>query len=362
MNRRLRKAKKFYIYVVVFVAFVNACFYCPEVQAADSIDISDKVDVFVGFDSIIDGSTVVSPFPSDVFFNVVKISSTFRTPTSSSLDITQSGDRFYGTINWPSSGSYEVGTFSSNLIFRIGFSDLSSIAQDGYVHFPDLKIQFYFQLSDNNGNLDSDSVLGVFDVPYLVNIPNSSLVYSRIERMSSSSSTWVVTLNLSEFSYNVGENFQIVCPYTCSVQSSSGGSLNEWFSVFVHGAWGVDCYGSAYPGLSTTDDLENNVQDLVDGYNDSAGSQAASDLGNSASGYEQAEDNLFQGSESSLSGFEFFDFSGYTGITTGLSFVSTMMQSIYSNLGGMSGIGIVISVLFSVMFLAIVIGLYRYFK
>ena len=52
MNRRLRKSKKFYIYVVVFVAFVNACFFMPmDVQAgvlggAETLMSIDGIDSY----------------------------------------------------------------------------------------------------------------------------------------------------------------------------------------------------------------------------------------------------------------------------------------------------------------------------
>lgn len=352
--------KKINVYVVVFVALVNACFYCPEVYAADSLDASDLVNVYVGFTQVISNSEAVSPEPT-ASFDVVMDSSAFRFPSSGNISINQNGDRFNGTYNGSVIGSYQVGTFSSNLIFRVSFSSLADLAEDGYVHFPDLKIQFYFTLRGRISDYD-DVGLGTFDVPYLVNIPNSSLVYARIESVPEIPGRWVVTLNLSEYSYKINENFQIVCPYKVSFQSPNGSSLNNRFSVYVSDVNEFDFSCVAYPGLSTKGDLENNVKDLVDGYNDSTGNQVSSDFESGVNDYDQAEDNLFNTSTGALQGFEFFDFGSFSAVTSGLSFCSSLLTSIYENFGGINGIGIVISVLFSVLFMAIVIGLFRYYK
>lgn len=113
---------------------------------------------------------------------------------------------------------------------------------------------------------------------------------------------------------------------------------------------------------NTVDAITDGFNDSINGYDDSAGSQVASDLDNSASGYESVEDSIFTSSKSSLEGFEFFDFNSIPAVVTGLSFITTTATAIFDAMGGASGAGIVLSVLFAVMFVSIVIGLYRYFK
>ncbi len=375
--------KKFFIYVVVFVSVVNACFFVPmKVQAADSVSyVTPYMRIFFDNDVVVDHGKPVSPYP-DSSFQVVKTSSSFRQSRFSGSSATNSS----GTTYFSGSTSFsEIATFEGS--FRVGIyfwneGELADLFSNGYINLSTLNVYIPFRLTSASGtdesggaSIDDSNHLydGIFDIPTVITLPNGGEVLTNL--MKSSTSVYVLELTLVDISYRSGSSFYVDCPYICSSESDSGTVFYENLDISVEPLFSVyddpgainDGYiryttGVAYSGESVDDIIGDNVQDLVDGYNDSAGNQAASDLGNSASGYEQAEDSLFQGSESSLSGFEFFDFSGYTGITTGLSFVSSMLVSIYNNFGGMSGIGIVISVLFSVMFLAIVIGLYRYFK
>lgn len=363
-KRYIKKfSERFIVYIVVFVAFVNACFFMPiQVQASDgSFDFSKSLSIHVGFVRVVNYSAPVSPFPDNALFRVVKTSSAFHSSNSSNINISQNGGKYNGTINDAVFDTYEVGTFQSNLVFRFDFNydHVNSIAEDGYINFPSLDIQFYFRFQ-NDSSVHPDTFKGVFDTPYLINVPNGNIIYTRLEPVDSGQ--WVLTLNLSEFSYQIGQNFQVVCPYTCSVQSPMGSTLNERFDITIADVYNVGVTGIGYPGLSTKGNLENNVQDLVDGYNDSAGNQVSSDFESGVNDYDQAEDNLFNTSTGVLQGFEFFDFGSFSAVTSGLSFCSSLLTSIYENFGGINGIGIVISVLFSVLFMAIVIGLFRYYK
>ena len=341
MNRRLRKAKNFYIYVVVFVAFVNACFFMPmEAQAA----------TVGGAESL------------------VNVSSSDFNNSSGITYVSGQSDKSIVNIGWSNDTRHIL-----SLRFRVSGVDVD-FANGNYFLYT---ARCFFW---SNNNVSSHSYLDrtVYPDTFSVLDPNPApgITFSTGSFVTYNQPQW------DEF----GGSFLIAVAGDYNYILDP---LDFSFDMRLH-YWGVDAPKITSLGFrldsqslvvvdtrsqaqdileqienntgETTDAVINGFNQAMNGYNDSAGSQVASDLGNSASGYEQAEGNLFQGSESSLSGFEFFDFSGYTGITTGLSFVSTMMQSIYSNLGGMSGIGIVISVLFSVMFLAIVIGLYRYFK
>lgn len=339
MNRRLRKSKKFYIYVVVFVAFVNACFYCPEVYAADVGGAETLLSVSSPYSSSIFGACVSGGEQGQI--NGVNLSNddTLRLNLDFTVaDLSTSfndGDYFEYLVDLFIFGGGSVGSYIDNTVYVNTFEVWNPSVSGGY----------------NNPNIS-------FSSDYTRSYANGPTVGFRRR--------FIVSGTYSKM-YSLHFNFDIELHYW-GVNASDLSSLYcriDTQSLIVRDSSSV--YGDVLDRIegnteNTTDAVTDGFNQAMNGYDDSAGSQAASELGNSASGYEQAEGNLFHGSESSLSGFEFFDFSGYTGITTGLSFVSTMMQSIYSNLGGMSGIGIVISVLFSVMFLAIVIGLYRYFK
>lgn len=49
-------------------------------------------------------------------------------------------------------------------------------------------------------------------------------------------------------------------------------------------------------------------------------------------------------------------------MVTGISFVTATMTGWFNNAGGASGVGIVLSILFSVMLVAMVLGLYRWYQ
>lgn len=372
-SRRFRRIfRKVNIFVVVFVAFVNACIYSPiHSLAADSVsDIVPYFGLFCGSSTMIRDGLVVSDTAT---FQVVKTASSFMPSTFRSSTSTGNHEDYYssGTIS-----SYELATFQGNLIFRFYFepdTDLSPLFVDDYLHFSNLKIQVVFRIINSSATGETGSpsderehlLDGVFGVPSVINIPNGSIISPRMEKLGTSS--YALTLNLVDFSYKRDEHIEIFVPYTCSSRSNSGAYFYDNLDLTIQLDYGENplslfVYGEALPGISVNDDVSQNVQDLVDGYDSSSGNQVASDFESGAASYDQAEDNLFNSADSALTGFKFFDFSTFGTITTGLSFVSGIMTSIYNNFGAMQGLGIVLSVLFSVMFMAIVIGFYRYFK
>lgn len=103
-------------------------------------------------------------------------------------------------------------------------------------------------------------------------------------------------------------------------------------------------------------------QDIVEGYDSSAGSSAQSALDSSLSGADQQSTSLFTSASSTLSGFSFTDISAFSAVASGLSFVSSTMSSIYEALGGVNGAGVVLSVGCSVLFVSFVIGAYKFYS
>lgn len=344
MYRHLMKAKKLYVYVVVFVAFVNACFFMPmQVQAANvgGAEFICTIDNLGDYPPYFDIST------SPPGIETIELT---KTPWVPSTDTLHSF-----TLNFNGTGIGDSSFSNGNHFIyycQVLFWNRSTSSGSQY-----LDVTYYPQsldVIDPAPNFDITLTTGstsrLTDDGYYGTYINFWLAgdYNYISGI-----TFEFDIALKYWGYPVPPNLTAL-NFRINTQSLTVYDDSEVYNDVLH-----DIEQNTQ---ATTDAVNNGFNQAMNGYNDSAGNQVASDFGNSASGYEQAEDNLFQGSESSLSGFQFFDFSGYTGITTGLSFVSSMLVSIYNNFGGMSGIGIVISVLFSVMFLAIVIGLYRYFK
>lgn len=319
-------SERFIVYIVVFVAFVNACFFAPmEVHASSSFSryyyntyLSTTSDLLLGPS---DSPSVVAR----VFTNTYTPSISTDISVTEPFTITVSSDDF-------SDGNYFV--YKAHLFFY-------------------------------TGNVDSLEVVGlvptftVFDPAYSVSgdtadtgSPNYDISFSSYGSQGSQSTYYNYFIMVSG-SYNdiykIGFSFKL--KFNLSISSPVS-------SVYVSTQMleeSLEIYGS-----DVSD--SQNLQDLVDGYNDSTGNQVSSDFESGVNDYDQAEDNLFNTSTGALQGFEFFDFGSFSSVTSGLSFCSSLLTSIYENFGGLNGIGIVISVLFSVLFMAIVIGLFRYYK
>ena len=104
------------------------------------------------------------------------------------------------------------------------------------------------------------------------------------------------------------------------------------------------------------------LDNLMNGYDSSAGSAANTQLQGSVDNYGSMEGTLYDSVSSGLSDFEFFDFQSVPAMITGLSFIGAIMQSWFVAAGGASGVGIVLSVLFSVMLVSMLLGLYRHYQ
>lgn len=376
-------SERFIVYIVVFVAFVNACFFMPmQVQAADFVDyVTPYIRISFDNDVVVDHGKPISPYP-DSSFQVVKTSSSFRQSRFSGSSSTNSS----GITYFSGSTSFsEIATFEGS--FRVGIyfwneGELADLFSNGYINFSTLNVYIPFRLTSASGtgessgtDADTSNHLydGIFDIPTVITLPNGGEILTNL--IKASTSVYILELTLVDISYRSGSSFYVDCPYICSSESGSGSvfyenidiSVEPLFTVYDDPGASYDGYiqytnGIAYSGESVDDIIGDNVQDLVDGYNDSTGNQVSSDFESGVNDYDQAEDNLFNSSTGALQGFEFFDFGSFSAVTSGLSFCSSLLTSIYENFGGINGIGIVISVLFSVLFMAIVIGLFRYYK
>lgn len=139
--------------------------------------------------------------------------------------------------------------------------------------------------------------------------------------------------------------------------SNISSSLSVKLSSFV-----VEIYDCGPEG-NLQNQLAHQTDQITSGYDSSAGSTMNDQFSSSVSDYQQAEDSLFDAATSGMNDFEFINFTSYPALVTAMTFVTSTMSSIYQIFGGESGpIGIVLAVLFSVMLVSMVIGLYRFYQ
>lgn len=129
----------------------------------------------------------------------------------------------------------------------------------------------------------------------------------------------------------------------------------------THGNVSLKVYDMGPTG-DTQNHIANQTDQLTNGYDSSQGAAVNDDFKASVNEYHTAEDSLFSTATTSLENFTFLDFTSITGMVTSLSFVTSIMTSIYMAMGGDTGAsGIILAVLFSVMLVSMAIGLYRYY-
>lgn len=104
------------------------------------------------------------------------------------------------------------------------------------------------------------------------------------------------------------------------------------------------------------------LDNLTNGFDSSAGTAANTQLQGSVDNYGSMEGTLFDSVSSGLSDFDFFNLNSVPAMVTGLSFIGAIMQSWFVAAGGASGVGIVLSVLFSVMIVSMILGLYKHYQ
>ena len=332
-KRFIRKvAKKFFVYVVAFVALVNACFCFPmNVQASGTImTMTDFL------------------FYSQIFANGHKVKSNNSSSLSSATDNIPATS-YGGSI--PSTGlpSSRVAVFDYPITVYMHGDFLDSVYdENNFLHFSG-SLDFQFDITCSEG---ASSTLSVSSID--VESASDGVVSSFYNTSAISGGRSVYALlNFNDYTFHKSDYLYFNITLHCTVVGNS--NSNSFNITFTPRAFSG--YGDVYPGPGAGSDSE-----LAYGYDDSAGNQVFSDFESGVNDYDQAEDNLFNTSTGALQGFEFFDFGSFSAVTSGLSFCSSLLTSIYENFGGLNGIGIVISVLFSVLFMAIVIGLFRYYK
>ena len=110
------------------------------------------------------------------------------------------------------------------------------------------------------------------------------------------------------------------------------------------------------------EDIRDNTKDALDGYDSTKGNTSKDNLKSELSPMEESEDSLFTSGKTGLDSFTFFDISSVPAVMAGITFVTSVMTSWFTSAGGLSGVGIVLSCLFTVLIVSLVLGLYKYFK
>ena len=301
-------AKKLTIYAVVFVALINACFYCPmQVQAgvlggAETVMSIDEIDSYGPYTYI----TGQNPSWTSVY-NLGWLNDSKHT-FNVRFNIVGSGDSSF------SSGNYFVWT--GRLLFWGDSYDSSSASQSYF------DPTVYTNWTDHNPNPLSDvSFSGGSSSRFLGG--SQFGVYQNIALSGS----------YHEFLGSLSFEFQITLHYW----GVNAPSLNQFHFRIDDQSLQVFDTRQEYEDVleqiehntgETTDAINNGFDETINGYDDSSGNQVSSDFESSVGSYNEAEDSIFTSSESALDGFSFFDWSGYTGIATGVSFVSSLPGSL----------------------------------
>lgn len=338
-------SERFIVYIVVFVAFVNACFFVPMEVQAQFVGGAETIYFIEDFPGLNYSSSYISG-QEDPWYGYFDLSSPWE-PSSSR--------RFTVDVNFVCSSESSSTSLSDGNYFVYSFllRFWNNVGESSYF---DPTVYTDFILINPAPNIDIQMFVGSAWREFN---GISTIEYVPITFAGSYSSSHEINRVHLEFDMALrywGVNAPSISNMYWVVQTQSlqvFDTSQEYSNVLEQIRQNTG---------ETTDAVNNGFNQAMNGYDDSSGNQAVSDFESGVNNYDSAEDNLFNQSESALSGFEFFDFSTYTGITTGLTFVSSLLTSIYNNFGGMQGIGIVLSVMFSVLFMAIVIGLFRYYK
>lgn len=233
---------------------------------------------------------------------------------------------------------------------------------------------------DCSGNIFEFNVTGGFTIePYIltgnssnnirsVSVSKATLVFDSQEQPLSTNPTWTrAFFNSSKFvDKEISGFLYIKVGVVYSVESSSVELKGSYDKVCIRAilksgqtAW-INFYNDN--GNVTSGDLSQQTDNLTNGYDDSKGNEVNSELSTGLNEYQTAEDSLWATATTGLKDFTFFDFESVPAMITGMSFITSIIGKWFNEAGGTSGVGIVLSILFSVMLVSMVLGLYRLYQ
>lgn len=112
----------------------------------------------------------------------------------------------------------------------------------------------------------------------------------------------------------------------------------------------------------TQNDMNAGFDDVMNGYDASRGDDLNDELYSNLDWLKYQEDEILGSVNGGLDSFEFAKVPALVGLTASLSFVGTLMTSFFHWMDGMAGVGILLSVLFSVVLASMAIGFYRFYQ
>lgn len=207
----------------------------------------------------------------------------------------------------------------------------------------------------------------------------NSSTYTKASAHASGSQSDNIVYNLGslELPWYIGESYAFIpgSQFTSNVRldcyiygavyddGSNSSNFESWSAQYVLTFKSIDIkvYDMG-PSGDTQNHIANQTDQLTNGYDDSKGNQVNSDLSTGLNDYETAENSLFATATTGMRDFTFFDFESVPAMITGISFIGSIMGSWFNQAGGASGVGIVLSILFSVILVAMVLGLYRWYQ
>lgn len=162
--------------------------------------------------------------------------------------------------------------------------------------------------------------------------------------------------------YIKGSDLVSASYFYCKVTGATLDNYNVSGQIYIDRFKGYAYLYDYGPVNNTQNQIANQTDQLTHGYDSSAGNASHDKFQGSVNEYEAAEDSLFATATDNIAKFEFFDFQSIAAVMTGITFVTSTMTKIFDLSGGISGVGIILSVLFSVMLVSMALGLYKRYQ
>lgn len=187
--------------------------------------------------------------------------------------------------------------------------------------------------------------------------PDGSSVPLRVYKDTYNGGTYSLGVGIPFIDYQISKSLYNQISFDFALNLGVDNSDSSYKFLFSGMAFSWDDASTLVPGYSS-----NSIDSVINGYDASSGNTAQSTLDNSLSQSEAKQDSLFTSASDTLSDFTLSDISTMPKVVNALSFVSSTMTSIYTALGGINGVGIVLSVGCSILFVSLAVGAYKFYS
>ena len=260
-------------------------------------------------------------------------------------------------VDCPSSHTCPITNLYDNKYFWIGGDEMSFSNDTGFPAGTDIDFTMVFSVSarsSSNTTLIADTSTG-FEFEPTVSSPTNTAFSSSTSYSMPSNREVVVTFHGTIRLNTSTKTISFKYPKARFIVRMSNSILFKVESA-------VMTYRVEESTNDILEDIRNNTGDALDGYDSTKGNTSKDNLTNELIPMEESEDSLFSSGKSGLDSFTFFDLSSVPAVMAGITFVTSVMTSWFSSAGGLSGVGIVLSCLFTVLIISLVLGLHKYFK